>query len=66
MSNPRSKAKLPEWGKGDQLELVGWFGVQHVVTVVEKPGTATTKIRTNDTERVMLVANNLLRKKAAS
>lgn len=65
MSTPRPKAALPEWDKGDTLEVVGYGNVvQFTATVVDKPGTTTTMIRTNDTGRTILVANNLLRKKA--
>lgn len=66
MSNPRQKATLPDWDKGDTLEVVGYGNVvQFTATVVEKPSTTTTMIRTNDTRATMLVANHLLRKKAS-
>lgn len=66
MSTPRPKATLPEWGVDDTLEVFGYGRVvQCTATVVEKPGTTTTKIRTNDTGATMLVSNQLLRKKAS-
>jgi hypothetical protein len=65
MSTQRPKATLPDWGKGDTLEVVGYAAVvQFTVTVVEKPTPLTTLIRTNDTQKTMLVSNQLLRKKA--
>jgi hypothetical protein len=65
MSTPRPKAAIPEWRPGDTLEVVGYGDVvQFTVTVVEKPSTLTTLIRTNDTQKTMLVSNLLLRKKA--
>lgn len=67
MSTPRPKAAIPEWRPGEVLEVVGYGAVvQFTVTVVEKPNALTTKIRTNDTQRVMLVSNLLLRKKVTS
>lgn len=66
MSTPRPKAQLPEWTKGDTLELVGWFGVVAVVDVAEKPSTITTKVRVQDTGAIMLVSNELLRKKGVT
>lgn len=66
MSTPRQKATLPDWDKGNVLEVVGYGAVvQFTVTVMEKPSAATTLVRTNDTQRTMLVSNQLLRKKAS-
>lgn len=65
MSTARAKVKLPEWDTGDVLEVVGYGAVvQFTVTVMEKPSAVTTLVRTNDTQRTMLVSNQLLRKKA--
>lgn len=65
MSTPRAKAALPHWGAGDVLEVVGYGAVvQFTVTAMEKPSAVTTLVRTNDTQRTMLVSNQLLRKKA--
>jgi hypothetical protein len=64
VSTPRPKAKLPDWRPNDVLEVVGYGAVvQFTVTVVEKPTPLTTLIRTNDTQKTMLVSNQLLRKK---
>jgi hypothetical protein len=66
MSTPRPKAALPEWRKDDILEVIGYGNVvQFTATVLEKPSTVTTLIRTNDTQKTILVSNLLLRKKAS-